>query len=313
MPPAGLKLLKTGPLDLIIDCGRHGLRDRGVGPGGPADRWAFTLTNALAGNGPEAKAAALEFSLVGPTLLAGQTTGCALSGSVRSAQLHHANGTTVQLAPWSSFTLQSGDRLCIGPVTGDLRGYLAIRGGIQSPRIAGSRQSLIPLQAESLLPAGPGQLPSRHMDADWARSPRPGGPLRVLPGPQWDQLGWPDGQNPEATVADRVDRMGVRLNLTRPAPAPSAGLPSEPVCPGVIQAPSTTEWIILGVGCQTLGGYAKVAQVIEADLDRVGRLRPGDTLALERVRPADAVAANREYRRRLARCCQAALLTLSGR
>ena len=50
MTKNGLKLLKNGPFDLLVDSGRLGLRDKGVGPGGPADRWSFTLTNALAGN-----------------------------------------------------------------------------------------------------------------------------------------------------------------------------------------------------------------------------------------------------------------------
>ena len=312
MPQHGLKLLKTGTLDLIIDSARTGLRDRGVGPGGPADRWSFTLTNALAGNPPEANAAALEFSLVGPTLQATAPVAFGLSGAVTSARIHRADGTAHQLKPWSSATLEPGETLSLGPVSGSLRGYLAVRGGFDTPFIAGSRQSLAPLRAETWLPAQPSRLPPRHMEADWALPAPDSEPLRVLPGPQWDLLGWPENQLPAATVEDRINRMGVRLSLDSPAPPPPTGLTSEPVCPGIIQAPSSGEWIILGAGCQTLGGYAKVAQVIEADLDRVGRLRPGDHVRLQAIQLTRALAINREYHRQLAQRCQASLLSLAG-
>jgi antagonist of KipI len=41
--------------------------------------------------------------------------------------------------------------------------------------------------------------------------------------------------------------------------------------------------IVLGVDGQTIGGYPKVAQVIVADLDKLGQLRPGQTVRFERV------------------------------
>lgn len=312
MPQNGLNLLKNGPLDLLIDSSRPGLRDRGVGPGGPADRWSFSLANALAGNPPEANAAALEFSLVGPTVRATASVAFAVSGSVLSARIHRPDGTNQQLAPWSSGTLEPGDTLALGPVTGSLRGYLAVHGGFDTPRIAGSRQSLAPLHANAFLPAKTSRLPFRHMEANWALPAPQTAALRVLPGPQWDLLGWPENLPPSATVDDRINRMGVRLRLNAPAPSPPTGLTSEPVCPGIIQAPSASEWIILGAGCQTLGGYAKVAQVIEADLDRLGRLRPGDPVLLQAIDLPQALEINREHRLSLARRCQAALLSLAG-
>jgi allophanate hydrolase subunit 2 len=51
---------------------------------------------------------------------------------------------------------------------------------------------------------------------------------------------------------------------------------SEPVCPGAVQVTRDGQSIILGVDGQTIGGYPKIAQVISADLDVVGQLRPGD-------------------------------------
>jgi allophanate hydrolase subunit 2 len=63
---------------------------------------------------------------------------------------------------------------------------------------------------------------------------------------------------------------------------------SEPVCPGAVQVTRDGQCIILGVDGQTIGGYPKIAQVIAADLDRLGQLRPGEVIRFERVGLAEA-------------------------
>ena len=56
---------------------------------------------------------------------------------------------------------------------------------------------------------------------------------------------------------------------------------SAPVAPGAVQV-AGGQLIVLGVAGGTMGGYPHLAQVISADLDRLGQLRPGDTV---RFRP----------------------------
>ena len=88
-------------------------------------------------------------------------------------------------------------------------------------------------------------------------------------------------------VTPASDRMGLRLS--GPAlPVPRRELLSEPVCPGSVQVTRDGQCIVLGVDGQTIGGYPKVAQVISADLDRVGRLRPGDGVRFQRVQLGEA-------------------------
>jgi len=41
--------------------------------------------------------------------------------------------------------------------------------------------------------------------------------------------------------------------------------------------------IILGMDAQTIGGYPKIAQVISADLDKLGQLRSGDRIDFQQV------------------------------
>ena len=76
--------------------------------------------------------------------------------------------------------------------------------------------------------------------------------------------------------------MGLRL-LGEPLRVPPRELVSEPVCPGAVQVTRDGQCIVLGVDGQTIGGYPKVGQVIAADLDLLGQVRPGDRVWFERV------------------------------
>ena len=62
---------------------------------------------------------------------------------------------------------------------------------------------------------------------------------------------------------------------------------SAPVAPGAIQI-AGGQLIVLGVACGTMGGYPHVAQLISADLDRLGQLRPGDAITFRRVALGEA-------------------------
>jgi antagonist of KipI len=58
---------------------------------------------------------------------------------------------------------------------------------------------------------------------------------------------------------------------------------SEGVPLGAVQVPEGGLPIILFVEQQTTGGYAKIANVISADLSSLGQLRPRDEVRFERV------------------------------
>ena len=83
--------------------------------------------------------------------------------------------------------------------------------------------------------------------------------------------------------------MGLRLDGPL-LPLPNRELISEPVCPGAVQVTRDGRCIVLGVDGQTIGGYPKIAQVISADLDKLGQLRPGEAIAFHPVTLEDAEA-----------------------
>jgi antagonist of KipI len=88
--------------------------------------------------------------------------------------------------------------------------------------------------------------------------------------------------------------MGLRLD-GEPLDVPQRELVSEPVSPGAVQALPNGQCVVLGVDGQTIGGYPKIAQVVSADLDKVGQLRPGDRVKFKRV---DLVEAEIVYRQK---------------
>ena len=114
-----------------------------------------------------------------------------------------------------------------------------------------------------------------------------GEPIRVTQGLQAD---WFSNATLHAffrsgyTITAQSDRMGYRLSGT-PLPYKDSSLEmiSEPVTFGSIQVPADGNPIILMADRQTTGGYAKIGQVIQADLSRLAQMKPGQTIYFQPV------------------------------
>ncbi|HVL38161.1 MAG TPA: hypothetical protein VM328_02110, partial [Fimbriimonadaceae bacterium] len=124
-------------------------------------------------------------------------------------------------------------------------------------------------------------------------------PLRVIEGPQWELLDSAQLLRTAFRTTPRMDRVGIRLDGPFLGVAPE--IVSEPATFGSIQATSSGELVILGPDGPTIGGYPKVATVIDADLDRLGQLRPGDEVTFELVDMEQARELRIERCRRLHR------------
>jgi allophanate hydrolase subunit 2 len=75
---------------------------------------------------------------------------------------------------------------------------------------------------------------------------------------------------------------------------------SDATVPGSIQVPGSGRPIVMMVDCATVGGYAKIATAIGADLPRLAQTRTGDAVRFQRCTVDEAVEALRERDRRLA-------------
>lgn len=281
----------------IQDLGRPGYRHFGVPLSGALDSVSLRLANALVRN--PADAAALEMRLAGPRLQANAPVRVALAHA--DAVIERAAGNREPLPAWRSTTLAPGDMLKIGAVRGGA-GYLAVAGGFAVPVVLGSRSTYARAGFGSLLcegmtlPVGDADLSQPELAVLPAPTFDKDSPIRIIPGPQ--HAAFTDDAfatliSSAYTVTNEADRMGLRLAGPTLGHVAGADIVSDAVTPGAIQVPGDGRPIVLLADCQSVGGYAKIATVIIADLPRLGRLLPGDTICFATVDIATAHAALR--------------------
>ena len=319
-----VEVLSPGLLTTVQDLGREGFGPMGVSPSGAADPIALRIGNRLVGNAKGA--AGLEMTLLGGAFQFQDDCIAALTGSDFGATLEG-----VAIPCWTSFVIEAGQTLRLGPTRSGARCYLCVRGGIQVKPFLGSASthllSGLGGQEGRALRKGDtlkvGDAPEATHRSNHARKLKPKALeqlaprkiLRVTPGPQSD---WFSKATQKAfyantyRVTEEANRMGLRLEgplLPEGAHGDASGkargdacgkvrgdgagkargeMISEGVSLGAIQIAAGGLPIILFVEQQTTGGYAKIANVISADLHSLGQLRPRDVIRFELVSFANA-------------------------
>ncbi len=132
--PRSLDVLDSGTYTTIQDYpGRVGYWNIGVPPSGPVDHLAFRLSNRILGN-PESSAG-LECTVMGPTLRFSCDTRICLTGAAMKATL---NGQPVPY--WTAISVSAGSILKLKTIQGHgYRTYLAIQHGFNVPGYLGSK------------------------------------------------------------------------------------------------------------------------------------------------------------------------------
>jgi urea carboxylase len=300
-----IELLSAGTLATVQDWpGRLGYWEVGVPPSGPMDARSFRLGNGLVGN-PEGTAG-IEFALTGPRLRFAQDSVVAVTGAPLEVRI---DGELA--AQWTALEVPAGAVLKLGPIRrAGLRAYLLVRGGIDRPEVMGSRATFAaaglggsPLRKGDRLAIGGAQTRPALTDAMQPPEMTNAWTLRVVPGPH----GAPDFLTADGidelwraswTVHLHSDRTGVRL--TGPSPdwarrdGGEAGLHPSNILDsaygvGTVMLAGDMA-VVVGPDGPSLGGFAAIAQVIRADLWRLGQVRAGDAITLDPVDPAYATA-----------------------
>lgn len=312
-----IEVLSPGLLTTVQDLGREGFGPMGVSPSGAADPIALRIGNQLVGN-PEG-AAGLEMTLLGGVFqfqgacvatLTGSDFGANLDGTplLTCTSFAVKAGQTLKLGPTRSgarcyLCVQGG--IAVKPFLGSASTHLLSGLGGHEGR-ALHRGDVLRIgdtaearQERTGKKGGPAESASgadrtRKVAAKVLERLAPRKILRVTPGRQSDWF-------PKAfqkvfygsayRVTEEANRMGLRLDgpaLLEGAHGDASGkthgeMISEGVSLGAVQIAAGGLPIILFVEQQTTGGYAKIANVISADLPSLGQLRPRDEIRFELV------------------------------
>jgi urea carboxylase len=228
------------------------------------------------------------------------------------------------LPMWQTVRVKRGDIVSFQRSRTGARAYLAVAGGIDVPPFMGSRATNVrafvggiegrALRRGDVIQTFPLKRPLADLDG---RRLRPAliprydrhWPVRTVLGPQ-------DHLFLEASVrtflsydwklSPTSDRMGCRFigpklefnprpaYLVEQAGSDPSNIVDDTIPVGGVQVPGGVEPIVLHVDGPSLGGYARIATVISADLGKIGQMRPGEIANFGAVSTEEAVAALKE-------------------
>lgn len=270
-----------GLLTTIQDEGRIGYQASGVTPAGPMDHRAFHLANILVGN--ESGAPALEATILGPSLRFLKSNFIAVTGADLSPEI---NGRPVKM--YSTLSVREGDVLSFGKRKCGCRAYIAFAGGIKEKQVMGSCAADLKnrlgghegreLKAGDEIQTGVSIGHVRMMTLPVGIYDDRDITVRAVTGPQDDRFtkqGIRKFFNYSATVTDKCDRQGIRLDCEPLEFVTDCNIISDGISFGAIQVTGDGRPIILLADRQSVGGYTKIANVIYTDLPKLAQAMPG--------------------------------------
>ncbi len=274
----GIRIIKAGMMTTVQDLGRTGYQSQGFPVAGVMDVRSFRIANLLLDN-PENEAA-LEFTLIGPTLEFTADTLIAITGGDFQPTI---NGEPAPM--YTAIYINKGDVLKFGSARTGSRGYVAFSCYLQIPVVMGSRCT----NMKSSIGGFKGRklqdgdyinfrikrrylrfFLSRTLDLD--EFDQEDATLRVVMGPQdymFSKQGIETFLNSEYTVTSDFDRMGCRLEGPFIARKEEADMISDGIAFGSIQVPAHGKPIVLLSDRQTTGGYPKIATVASVDIPKL--------------------------------------------
>lgn len=193
-------------------------------------------------------------------------------------------------AAWSTAVwVAPGGEVEVASAVRGVRCYVAVDGGVDAPRVLGSRATDLlsglgppPLRPGDRLALGVAGSPPQ---VDGAPSPALPGELtslRILPAPRSDWL-TEEGRavltSASYTVSPDSNRVAIRL-AGPPLMRRPGELPSEGTVLGGVQVPADGQPLIFLADHPTTVGYPVVAIVSPDDLWQCAQLRPGSTIRL---------------------------------
>jgi antagonist of KipI len=283
------KLIKPGLQTTVQDLGRYGFQRYGISPSGAMDTYSLKMANLLVGN-PLGEAA-LEATLIGPTLEASEDVSIAICGGNLSPRI---DGQEVMM--WKSFKIKKGQVLSFGTCKEGCRAYIAVAGGVDVPLVLGSKSTFLnggfggyegrALQEGDRLNGNPITRRNRFFHRELNPTYGKNITVRVILGPHLEKF-TPNAiqtfLNGEYTVTGQSNRMGYQLQGTKLEHIDGADIISDAIPLGGIQVPASGQPIILMAERQTTGGYTRIGTVISTDIPLLAQSVPGTKVKFREI------------------------------
>ena len=288
-----ISILKPGVQTTVQDIGRYGYRHFGISSSGAADLFSFRLGNIIVGNAEEL--AGIEMTLLGADFQFNSDAVIAITGSPFNLSLDR------QEIPYNqSIHVKKNQILSVGITKGGARSYLLVKGGIKTENYLNSKTTHVmsgmggfmgrPLKKGDILEIDKNNkinitnIPNNLDEINTSK-------IRINKGLQssyFSDSTWAAFTSKMFRVSEVFSRMGIRLKGNPIHSSKGNEILTEGIPLGAIQVPGGGEPIISFVEHQTTGGYPKIANVISADLCKVGQLKPGDKFQFELISFEDA-------------------------
>lgn len=280
-----LTFLKAGMQTTVQDQGRVGLQHLGVPVGGVLDTRSAEMANYLVGN--EQQNPVLEITMIGPEILFDSDALIAITGAHFDLYIDDKLVKNDE-----AIYIKSGTMVKFGQLKYGCRAYLAVAGKWMAKKWNGSVSPLMQAQEatpDSIIRKGAKlKIESAHLNKNGTWDKNNSTPilahkvrLRVKPGPEFEDISRTAiaklfGQG--HLITQDANRMGYRLKTELASSEERQEMISSGIVPGTIQLTNSGQPIILLKDAQTTGGYPRIANIIEKDLDQIAQLKPGDEI-----------------------------------
>lgn len=281
-----VKILRSGPLMTVQDCGRFGFADKGVSQSGVLDYYSAACINGILGN--PRNEAVIEMTMMGGDFEFEDTSFFALGGADMKASL---NGRECSL--YTVYKAAAGDVLIMGYAQKGCHGYISFGGGIEVPTVMGSKSTNLKcgiggFQGRKLMTGDVINTGISHCTEGVSVKPEEtyGDIVHVVLGAQRDmftQKGIDTLFSEEYTVSVNYDRMGCRLQGKAIESKNGMDIISDGIALGSIQISSDGQPIVMLADRQTIGGYAKIGSVAAVDIPKFVQHKPGEKIKFEKI------------------------------
>ena len=285
----GLEVLRAGLQSTVQDQGRFGYAHLGVSSSGAADNFSLTIGNILVGNPKHY--AGIEMTIIGDKYHFKSDAYIALTGSEFEAELDNK-----PIPFWKRLPVKKGQILDIRSTKNGARCYFCVAGGINIEDVMGAKTTHLTSGIGGLhgrilknldeLEFGPLDdliKPTQKVNDSITTDTKI---IKVTKGVQWP---WFDKNQKnklfqhQYQVTKLSNRMGLRLIGNAIKTKKGNEIKTTGISLGSIQIPADGQPIISFVEHQTTGGYAIIANVVSADIRKVGQLKAGDCFQFELI------------------------------